>query len=54
VQRQQWSGGTSPDWAMEAFTLAQRDAYGLLPPPGEQGAYSLPPAYIEQLVCAFR
>jgi nuclease S1 len=49
-QRQEWSGGKSADWAMEAFALARRDAYGLLPQPDGQGAYSLPPAYVEQAV----
>jgi hypothetical protein len=37
----------TPAWAMEAFALARRDAYGLLPP-GDLGTYSLPPAYMEQ------
>jgi hypothetical protein len=32
---------------MEAFALAQRDAYGLLPL-GDHGTYSLLPAYMEQ------
>jgi hypothetical protein len=49
-QRQAWSSGTPSDWAMEAFALARRDAYGLLPPPGDQGTYALPPAYTEQAV----
>jgi hypothetical protein len=47
-QQTEWSSGTPADWAMEAFALAQRDAYGLLPPPGDQGTYALPPAYTEQ------
>jgi S1/P1 Nuclease len=47
-QRQEWSRGTPADWAMEAFALARRDAYGLLPPPGDHGTYALPPAYTEQ------
>ena len=29
-QRKEWSSGTPADWAMEAFALARRDAYGLL------------------------
>jgi hypothetical protein len=33
---------------LETFALAQRDAYGLLPSPGDQGAYMLPLEYIEQ------
>jgi hypothetical protein len=33
---------------MEAFALAQRDAYGLLPL-GDHGTYSLLPAYMEKL-----
>ena len=33
---------------MEAFALARRDAYGLLPTLGDRGTYSLPPAYTEQ------
>jgi hypothetical protein len=33
---------------MEAFAIARSDAYGLLPPPGDEGAYALPPAYAEQ------
>ena len=47
-QRQEWSSGTPADWAMQGFELARRDAYGLLPPPGTQGTYSLPPEYTEQ------
>jgi hypothetical protein len=47
-QRQEWSSGTPADWAMEAFALARRDAYGLLPPPDNHGKYSLPSAYGEQ------
>jgi len=47
-QRQAWSSGTPADWAMEAFALAQRDAYGLLPPPVDRAIYSLPSAYTEQ------
>jgi hypothetical protein len=47
-QRQEWSSGTPADWAMEGFELSRRDAYGLLPPPGSQGTYSLPPEYTEQ------
>jgi S1/P1 Nuclease len=50
TQRQEWSGGTPAGWAMEAFTLGRGDAYGLLPPPSDQGTYSLPPAYVEQAV----
>jgi hypothetical protein len=30
-QRQEWSKRTVEDWATEAFALARRDAYGLLP-----------------------
>jgi hypothetical protein len=47
VQRQRWSGGRPADWGMETFTLAQHDAYGLLPQLNEQSSYSLPPAYIQ-------
>jgi hypothetical protein len=47
-QRQAWSSGTPADWAMEAFALARRDAYGLLPPPVDRAIYSLPSAYTEQ------
>ena len=47
-QRKEWSSGTPADWAMEAFALARRDAYGLLPRPGDYGTYGLPPAYTEQ------
>jgi hypothetical protein len=47
-QRQAWSSGTPADWAMEAFARARRDAYGLLPRPGDQSAYALPPAYTKQ------
>jgi hypothetical protein len=47
-QRKEWSSGTPADWAMEAFALARSDAYGLLPSPGTQGTYSLPPEYTEQ------
>jgi hypothetical protein len=49
-QRQEWSSGTAADWAMEAFALARRDAYGILPSPGNQSAYALPPAYTDQAV----
>jgi hypothetical protein len=48
-QRKEWSSGTPADWAMEAFALARRDAYGLLPP-GDQGTHALSPAYTEQAV----
>jgi hypothetical protein len=48
AQRKEWSSGAPADWAMEAFALARRDAYGLLPRPGDQGTYALPPAYTEQ------
>ena len=47
-QRKEWSSGTPADWAMEAFALARRDAYGLLTPPGDHGTYSLLSAYGEQ------
>jgi hypothetical protein len=47
-QRKEWSSGTPADWAMEACTLARRDAYGLLPPPDGHDTYSPPPSYIEQ------
>jgi hypothetical protein len=33
---------------MEAFALARRDAYGLLPPSGDNGTYLLTSAYTEQ------
>jgi hypothetical protein len=48
VQRKEWSSGTPADWAMEAFALGRRDAYGLLPPSGNHGTYTLPAAYTEQ------
>jgi hypothetical protein len=48
AQRKEWSSGAPADWAVEAFALARGDAYGLLPRPGDHGAYSLPPAYTEQ------
>jgi hypothetical protein len=48
VQLQAWASGGPADWAMEAFALARRDAYGLLPRPGDQGTSSLPTAYAEQ------
>jgi hypothetical protein len=47
-QRKDWSSGTPADRAMEAFALARRDAYGLLPPPEGHDTYSLPPSYTEQ------
>jgi len=50
TQRQAWSGGKPADWAMEAFALARKDSYGLLPQPGGQSTYSLPPAYVDQAV----
>jgi hypothetical protein len=49
-QRQEWSGGKSADWAMEAFALGRDNAYGLLPRPSGQSTYSLPPAYVDQAV----
>jgi hypothetical protein len=49
-QRLGWSSGTPADWAVEAFAIARRDPYGLLPPPGDHGTYSLAPAYVEQAV----
>jgi hypothetical protein len=33
---------------MEAFALARRDAFGLLPRPGDQNTYTLPPTYTKQ------
>ena len=33
---------------MEAFALARRDAYGLLPPPGDHGVYLLTSPYADQ------
>jgi S1/P1 Nuclease len=47
-QLEAWSSGTPADWAMEAFALARRDAYGPLTPPGGHHTYSLPPSYTEQ------
>jgi hypothetical protein len=49
-QRNEWPSGAPADWAMEAFALARRDAYGLPPRTGDQGIYALPPAYTEQAV----
>ena len=48
AQRQAWASGTPDGWSMEAFTLARRDAYGLLPRPGDQSTYTLPPSYTKQ------
>ena len=45
VNRSRRSGNR---WAMEAFLIARSDAYGLLPPSGDEGAYALPPEYAEQ------
>ena len=50
AQRLEWSSGTPADWAMESFALAREDAFGLLPQPGDQGTYALPPAYMDQAV----
>ena len=50
LQRQERSSGAPADWAMQAFALARHDAYGLLPRPGDQGTYALPPAYTKQAV----
>jgi hypothetical protein len=47
-QREEWSSGTPADWAVEAFALARRDAYGLLPPADGHDTCSLPPSYTEQ------
>jgi hypothetical protein len=33
ARRKEWSSGTPTDWAMEAFAVARRDAYGLLSSP---------------------
>jgi hypothetical protein len=48
AQRKEWSSGTPADWVMEAFGLAKRDAYGLLPRPGDQSTYTLPAGYTKQ------
>jgi hypothetical protein len=50
TQRQEWSRGIPADWAMETFALARSDAYGLLPQPGGQNTYLLPPVYVEKAV----
>lgn len=42
----QWSAGTADDWAMESFTIAQTDAYGLLPAPTSKNHYTLPASYV--------
>ena len=42
----QWSAGTADDWAMESFTIAQTDAYGLLPAFTSKNHYSPPASYV--------
>jgi hypothetical protein len=49
-QRQVWSRGTVSDWAMESFAVARKDAYGLLPQPGESGVYMLDARYADTAV----
>ena len=46
-QRQGWSHGTAADWAMESFAVARHSAYGMLPVPGADGVYALPPGYLD-------
>jgi hypothetical protein len=36
-QRRAWSAGTLSDWTMEAFEVARKDAYRLLPEPSTRG-----------------
>lgn len=45
-QARAWSQGTAVDWAMESFAVARDRAYGLLPPAGAAGAYTLSQSYI--------
>src|SRR6516162_9675593 len=48
TQQKEWSSGAPADWVMEVFALARRDAYRLLPRPGDQSTYTLPLAYTKQ------
>jgi hypothetical protein len=50
TQWQAWSAGNAPNWAMEAFELARRDAYGRLPQPGANGVYALDANYIDAAI----
>ncbi len=47
VNRRAWSQGTPADWALQAFDLGRRDAYGRLPPRNASGTYRLDQHYIE-------
>ena len=47
TDRRRWSIGTPASWALESYQSADRDAYGLLPPPTEAGSYRLTARYIE-------
>ena len=49
-QRQAWSQGTVSDWTMEAFEVARKDAYGLLPEPSTRGVYVLDGGYVEAAI----
>jgi nuclease S1 len=46
-QRQEWSKGTTTDWALESYALARDQAYGMLPRPDSGGVYVLSAAYVE-------
>lgn len=41
-----WQSQTPRDWALEAFDLAKRDAYGRLPTPNSSGTYILSSSYV--------
>jgi hypothetical protein len=47
TNRRLWSIGTPASWALESYQSADRDAYGLLPPPTQSGSYRLTPRYNE-------
>lgn len=41
-----WQTQTPRDWSLEAFGVAQRDSYGLLPAPNSKGTYVLSSSYV--------
>jgi len=46
AQARDWSGGSTADWAQEAFLLARDHAYGMLGKQSDNGTYQLSPAYV--------
>ena len=48
AQATRWGRGDTRAWALESFGVAQRVAYGALPPPAADGVHALPPAYLHR------